>query len=103
MIITDISTPKTIKLNMNDKNYSVTALYISAPTLELLNQAKEGCIKYLPFSYKLPCGNVFSMSSVEELNNLHFKDVLCPCGNKNHWFVRCVIDPSLGKRTEDVA
>ena len=42
-------------------------------------------LKYLPFKYKMPCGEVYTLLSTMELPE---DDLLCSCGNPTHWFVK---------------
>jgi hypothetical protein len=67
------------------------AVLIKAPSEEFFIEAVKALT--LPFSCILPCGNEYSVESIDDLPKA---DLPCPCGNPNHWFVKYQIDPSLG-------
>ncbi len=69
---------------------------------ELWLGAKESAVAYIkehpnnseidaPFlSIKMPCGAKFELKTFGEVINLPIKDIPCPCGNPNHWFIRYI-------------
>jgi hypothetical protein len=90
------------ELLISESDGLVYALYLFAPTLEMAKEAlaqgiEEGKAS-LPFAYKLPCGNIFTLNSLDELTG---DDVYCPCGNEKHWFVYNDIGPQWDMREKE--
>ena len=44
-----------------------------------------GMIPFLPFSYKMPCGNTFTITDILQIPEY---EVPCPCGNPKHWLIK---------------
>ena len=44
-----------------------------------------GMLPYLPFTYKMPCGKIFTISSILQIPE---NEVPCPCGNPAHWLIK---------------
>ncbi len=78
-----------------DENTSVIAVYFQYPHSYLYDKVRESVKEKLPFSYTLPCGNIFSANCLEDIPSLNTP---CPCGNPRHWFVKYSIVPSLDRR-----
>jgi hypothetical protein len=76
---------------------TISAIYISAPTISALNDARKAIEKYLPATYELPCGEKVTFESSV---GVPLYDVPCSCGNPSHWFVKVRIDPSLDRKTQ---
>ena len=48
-------------------------------------EARKLISKCLPFKYKMPCGEVYTLLSIMDLSE---DDLPCSCGNSTHWFVK---------------
>lgn len=78
--------------NLKATSVTYTGIYFSSDTREGLAQAKQAAL--LPFSFTLPCGNTYSVDSVEQLPQ---DNLPCPCGDPKHWFVRYEVEKPMMK------
>ena len=59
-------------------------------TDELWRRAKEASIEKIAFPYivVMPCGTEWRLENSEDFLNLPIEDILCPCGNPNHYIAK---------------
>lgn len=65
------------------------AFYMMAPDgwhMWLLDDKEEEIMRDVNNTW-LPCGNRNNFASI---NDIPLYDVPCPCGNPNHWLVKCI-------------
>lgn len=48
-------------------------------------EAIKAIVDRLPFSYEMPCGEVYALRKIQYLPE---EDMPCPCGDPSHYFVK---------------
>ncbi len=56
-----------------------------------------GLLPYTPFTYEMPCGNVFTVESILDIPE---HEVPCLCGDPGHWFIKHEL-PDLPHKKEN--